>query len=216
MDFWYEFDLLFNGRFGRVPPDIDEAYRLESGLVLYWLADRDKSNMKHYPENFMSRLRQTEVTNSIRLLADNQLRIINEKLDHDMQLQKAFQYFGQGVLFDNFLDEESNLPRRPDDEKVHMMDVIHFGYPRWHIFCRSAAFIGLDQDTWLKINRLVGLAYALHMRLGPRQSQDGSDPQNPERPDLVEELLPIFTSYSFDQLDGHFDNNYVRSYFGHV
>jgi hypothetical protein len=51
MDFWYEFDLLFNGRFGRVPPDIDEAYRLESGLVLYWLADRDKSNMKHYPEN---------------------------------------------------------------------------------------------------------------------------------------------------------------------
>lgn len=54
------------------------------------------------------------------------------------------------------------------------------------------------------------------MRLGPRQSQDGSDPQNPERPDLVEELLPIFTSYTFDQLDGHFDNNYVRSYFGHV
>ncbi len=114
-------------------------------------------------------------------------------------MQKAFQYFGQGVLFDDFTDEdeEPHLPRRPDNDKVHMMDDIHFGYPRWHVFCRSAAFIGLDQDTWLKIDRLVGLADALHMRLKPRPSQDGSDPQNPERPDVVNELMPIFTSYSF-------------------
>jgi hypothetical protein len=216
IDFWYEFDRLFNPRFGHVPPDISEAYGLESGLVSDWLADRNKSNIKHYPENFIARIRRTEETNSIKLLADNQLRIINKKLGNDMQLQKAFQYFGQGVLFDNFLDEESHLPRRPDDEKVHMMDVVHFGYPRWHVFCRSAAFIGLDQDTWLKIDRLVGLAYALHMRLGPRQSEDGTDPQNPERPDLVEELLPKFTSYSFDQLDEHFDNKDVRSLFGHI
>ena len=182
-----------------------------------WLAARDKSSIKNYPENFIARIRRTEeTTNAIKLLADNQLRIIGEKLDYNIQLQKAFQYFGQGVLFDDLLDEESHLPRRPNDDKVHMMDVVHLGYPRWHVFCRSAAFIGLDQDTWLKIDRLVGLAYALHMRLEPRQSQDGSDPQNPERLDLVQELLPIFTSYSFDQLDGHFDNEHVRSFLGHV
>ena len=59
-------------------------------------------------------------------LADNQLRVIGEKLDYNIQLQKAFQHFGQGVLFDDSIDEESHLPRRPYDDKVHMMDALHF------------------------------------------------------------------------------------------
>ena len=81
--------------------------------------------------------------------------MINEKLDDDVLIQKAFEYFGQGVLFDDFSDVETNQPRRPSDDRVHMMDSIHFGYPRWHVFCRSASFIGLDQDIWLKIDRLI-------------------------------------------------------------
>jgi hypothetical protein len=55
------------------------------------------------------------------------------------------------------------------------------------------------------------------MRLAPRRSgSDGSDPQNPERPDIVEELGPMFEASSFVQLDGHFDNRFVRALFGHV
>ncbi|MDQ3902800.1 MAG: hypothetical protein M3247_03975 [Thermoproteota archaeon] len=216
IDFWYEFDLLFNPAFGQVPTDIAKAYGPVSGLLFDWLAARNKQNIEYYPENFIARITRTEETNAIRLLADHHLRIIGEKLDYEVQLQKAFQFFGQGVLFDNLLDEESHLPRRPNNDKVHMMDVLHFGYPRWHVFCRSAAFIDLDKDIWLKIDRLVGLAYALHMELKPRQSEDGSDPQNPERPDVVKHLLPMFTSYSFDGLDGYFDNKYVRSFLGHV
>lgn len=133
-----------------------------------------------------------------------------------ISIHKAFEYFGQGLLFDDFSDVETNQPRRPSDDRVHMMDSIHFGYPRWHVFCRSASFIGLDQDIWLKIDRLIGLTYALHMRLAPRRSgSDGSDPQNPERPDIVEELGQVEAS-SFVQLDEHFDNRFVRALFGHV
>src|SRR5215210_2810727 len=105
MNFWYEFDLLFNPSFGQVPPDILEAWGEVSGLVFGWLAARDKSSIKNYPENFIAQIWRTqETTNAIKLLADNQLRIIGEKLDYNIQLQKAFQYFGQGVLFDDLLD----------------------------------------------------------------------------------------------------------------
>lgn len=49
-----------------------------------------------------------------------------------------------------------------------------------------------------------------------RSGSDGSDPQNPERPDIVEELGPMFEASSFVQLDEHFDNRFVRALFGHV
>jgi hypothetical protein len=171
-------------------------------------------NIKNYPDNFIKKINETPgLIDAINLLAENQLKVINEKLENEY-IQKAFEYFGQGVLYDNFLDNETQLPRRPNNDKVHMMDDIHFGYPRWHVFCRSAVFIGQDYDTWLKIDRHVGLAYALHTKLAPQPSQDGNDPQNPERPDIVEELRPVFTTASFEQLDEHFDNKNVRV--GHI
>jgi hypothetical protein len=215
MDFWYEFDLLFNPGYRQVPPDINQAYRSEVVLLNNWLLCHDIMNIKNYPDNFIERINEIPgVRNSINILAENQLRIINGKLGNEL-IQKAFEYFGQGVLFDNFLDDKGQ-PRRPDYDKVHMMDTLHFGYPRWHVFCRSAVFTGHDHDSWLKIDRLLGLAYALHTKLTPQQSQDGSDPQNPERPDIVKELLPVFTTASFDQLDEHFDNKDVRGSFGHL
>jgi hypothetical protein len=219
MDFWYEFDRLFNPRFGEVPSDIHNAERFESGLLSGWLTDRNVMNIRNYPHNFQNRTNMSdEIVSSIGLLAENQLKVINEKLGgDDILIQKAFEYFGQGILFDDFLDGETNQSRRPSDDRVHMMDSIHFGYPRWHVFCRSAGFIGLDQDMWLKIDRLVGLAYALHMKLAPRRSgSGGSNPQNPERPDVVDELGSIFEASSFVQLDEHFDNIFVRELFGHV
>jgi hypothetical protein len=219
IDFWYEFDRLFNPRFGEVPSDIDNAERFESGLLSGWLTDRNEMNMQNYSQNFQDRINMSDdLINAISLLAENQLNMINEKLDgDDILIQKAFEYFGQGVLFDDFSDGETNQPRRPSDDRVHMMDSIHFGYPRWHVFCRSAGFIGLDQDIWLKIDRLIGLAYALHMRLAPRRSGlDGSDPQNPEQPSIVAELGPMFEASSYVQLDEHFDNRFVRALFGHI
>ena len=185
-----------------------------------WLTDRNEMNIQNYPQNFKDRINMSDdLISSISLLEpENQLNVINERLEgDDILIQKAFEYFGQGGPFDDFLDEETNQPRRPSDDRVHMMDSIHFGYPRWHVFCRSAGFIGLDQNIWLKIDRLIGLAYALHMRLSPwRSGSDGINPQNPERPDVVDELGPMFESSTSVQLDEHFDNRFVRVLFGHV
>jgi hypothetical protein len=218
MDFWYQFDLFFNPGFRQTPPKVLEAYRSETSLLPAWLFDHNVVNIQNYPENFMNRITQSpDLINAIGLIAENQLRIIKERLGDDNELlQKAFEYFGQGVLFDDSLDETTQLPRRPDWDKVHMMDAVNYGYPRWHVFCRSAAFAGQDQDMWLKIDRLVALAYNLHKRLNPKSDQKGKDPQNPERPDIVQELLLNISSADFNQLDEQFDNDDVRSSFGHL
>jgi hypothetical protein len=215
MDFWYEFDLFYNPGFGQTPPDIREAYRFESGLLPNWLIDHSQANIKNYPANFMNRINESStLINSIKLIATTQSNMLNEKLEDNDLLQKAFEYFGQGVLFDNALDQITQLPRRPNGDKIHMMDTLHYGYPRWHVFCRSAVFVGNDKDAWLKIDRLVALGYELHKKLRPKTDQDGKDPQNPEHPEQVEELLPVIMAEDFDQLDKRFDNEDVRSMFG--
>jgi hypothetical protein len=215
MDFWYEFDLFYNPGFGQTPPDIREAYRFESGLLPNWLIDHSQANIKNYPANFMNRINESStLINSIKLIATTQSNMLNEKLEDNELLQKAFEYFGQGVLFDNALDQITQLPRRPNGDKIHMMDTLHYGYPRWHVFCRSAVFVGNDKDAWLKIDRFVALGYELHKKLRPKTDQDGKDPQNPEHPEQVEELLPVIMAEDFDQLDKRFDNEDVRSMFG--
>jgi hypothetical protein len=216
IDFWYDFDLLFNPKFGKTPDSIREAYFFESGLMYYWLADREK--IKEYPANFIARIKSSQdIVNSIELLAENHLNKI-EKIDNVESMEEAFTYFGEGVLYDGYLDDETHQPRRPADERVHMMDDIHFGFPRWHVFCRSAVFLGQDEKTWLKIDRLVATAYAVHMKLDPRQSvpPDGKDPKNPEHPDLVKEVVQAFKSSSFAQLDNQFDTTNVRKHAGHL
>ena len=216
MDFWYEFDRYFNPGFGHTPPDILQAYRFESGLLPSWLVDRNEVNIQNYPGNFENRINQSpDLIKSIKLIATTQLDIINKKIgDDDDLLQRAFEYFGQGVLFDDSLDQTTQLPRRPNGDKVHMMDALNYGYPRWHVFCRSAVIVGDDKDAWLRIDKLVALGYELHRKLKPKTDQDGKDPQNPEHPEVVGELLPVIASEDFDQLDKRFDNEDVRSIFG--
>jgi hypothetical protein len=219
MDFWYKFDLFFNPGFRQTPPAILQAYGLESSLLPNWLIDRNATNMQNYPTNFADRIKQSpDLIRSIELIAENQLNIINQNLgkDNNQLMQKAFEYFGQGVLFDDSLDEETQLPRRPVGDKVHMMDSLHYGYPRWHVFCRSAVFAGQDQDVWLKLDRVVALAYTLHQKVNPKIDLDGKDPRNPEHTDIVDVLLPVIESAGFDQLDQYFDNDNVRAMFGHL
>ena len=61
--------------------------------------------------------------------------------------RRAFEDFGQGVLFD------ARHGRR-DGDNVHKMDVSGpnnppIGYHRWHIFIQATVFAGGDCDRWL-------------------------------------------------------------------
>jgi hypothetical protein len=217
MDFWYNFDLLFNPEFGQVPQEIQNTYTDELQLLQNWLIYRSATNRQNYPTNFIDKIKNdNKMVDSIKILCNYQKKEYNKLLNlnngEDL-FDKAFEYFGQGVLFDNTIDSNTNQPRRPDNERIHMMDSLYFGYPRWHVFCRSAVIAGEDIKFWLNLSRLVALAYELHMQLHPQQSKNGEDPNNQEHPEIVQQLKTKFTNFTFDQLDDEFDNPHVRDLF---
>ena len=164
----------------------------------------DKQN---YPNNFTNFIVNSDnIINSINHLSKYQIQIIKEKLGDDESLiEKAFQDFGQGVLYDDLINEQTLKFRRPNDERVHLMAAVDYGYPRWYVFCRAASLLNNDERTWLPIARCVGLGHTLHKRLDPQQSgSDDQDPHNPSNPQLVEQTAPLFRTANFDTLDDYF------------
>jgi hypothetical protein len=111
---------------------------------------------------------------------------------------KDFAYFGQGTPFDNTIDSNTHQPRRPDNERIHMINTLHYGYPRWYVFCRSAVIANEDAKFWLNLSKLVALAYELHMTLNPTQSVNREDSINKEHPEMVQQLKTKLTNTTFD------------------
>jgi hypothetical protein len=218
LDFWYRFDLLFNPTFGQVSEDVLEAYDSILNLPALWLSDRSSNDGRDYPSNFSRRiLDNEEIADSLNLLANYQFNEYNKLIEMSgdkTNLQRAFEFFGQGILFDNCLDEITQQPRRPNNEKVHMMDIANVGYPRWYVFCRSAVIAGLDSDFWTIIARLVAVAFSLHSSLNPVQSVNGEDPQNKSSPLLAKKYLAQFRKSDLISLDKLFDNQDIRNQFG--
>ena len=89
--------------------------------------------MDTYPIDFLNEVKQEpERINSIIFLAQKQLDILNKSFGNDNESeQRAFEDFGQGILFDD------RAPR-PVNNRVHMMDEGQFGFYRWHTFIRTA------------------------------------------------------------------------------
>jgi hypothetical protein len=112
MDFWYEFDLFFNRDFFESPLKSEQentiqTYTYESQLMGNWfLMLNDKQN---YPNNFKNFIVNSDnIINSINHLSKYQIQIIKEKLGDDESLiEKAFQDFGQGVLYDDLINEQT-------------------------------------------------------------------------------------------------------------
>jgi hypothetical protein len=154
----------------------------------------------------------------IKLLADNHLRIINECFAGNNNLaQIAFEYFGQGLLYDDLKNEINNF-RRPTGWKVHMMDAEMSGFFVWHAFIRVVVISGvIDKGLeviWLQIDRYVALGAALlaeSIRLGNKPKQSGQVPNdgNPHNRgidgnmSLLNELQNLWLNRSFSEIDSH-------------
>src|SRR5215211_5855908 len=150
IDFWYEFDNYFQYN---VPQEIIDAYN-----SLFSIGDLRHLFRVHrrngtYPQGFKQEV--SPVKNTIIFLAQKQLDIINKYFEAkgDSE-QKAFEDFGQGVLYDN---------RRDPPDKIHKMDGGRnnppIGYHRWHAFIRALVFVGGEEKRWLEIDRNLGLGW---------------------------------------------------------
>lgn len=205
-DFWYEFDNYFAWEHDK-HPEADSAHKKLGDVVTSFRKHRQN---RTFPESFVEEIKNDpERNNAILVLAKAQFDIISKYFSHDLESQQlAFEDFGQGVLFDD-------RPPRWKEARIHMMDDDLQGYCRWHAFIRALVLIEEKDrkmdETWLQIDRHVGLASAIHNKQKPRQTDDGTNPNNPkiDRGVLVQ-LRNYWLPMNFERLDNAFDQ-YIGS-----
>jgi len=205
MDFWYDFDNLF---LFRRPAEITKAL-----TTLQPYGKLLQRFLYHYQNGSVGTEFKSEHENikeSIKLLADNHLRIMNDHFKGNSEAeQMAFELFAQGLLFDNGLDE-SGLPRRPEGDKIHMMDSNIIGYIVWHAFVRLVVLLygdgaAIDSTNWLQTDRHIGLAAGIVAALikSGKQPIQSKDPNYnmPIDSTLLEELREYWLHLTFKEID---------------
>jgi hypothetical protein len=159
MDFWYQFDNFFLFRrpaeITNASDALDHYGKLLDRFLYHYQKGSVETDFKSEHEN---------IKDSIKLLANNQLRIMDDHFKGNTETeQRAFELFAQGLLFDNGLDD-NGLPRRPEGDKIHMMDSSIIGYIVWHAFIRLVVLLygggdgAIDSNKWLQTDRHIGLA----------------------------------------------------------
>lgn len=198
MEFWLEFDNVFNPGFGQVSDAIFDAYDATDapfGIAAKWRQHRAAGT---YPDGFHDDMAVNE--DSLLLLAKSQLEIFERHFAGDAaEEQAAFEAFGQGVLFDD---------RRPVGDKIHKMDTggpndPPTGYHNWHAFIRAAVLVGADADRWLAIDRCVGLAWAIQSVARPVEDAQDNPPLDEA---TLQPLRDAWLALDADQLDTAFDS----------
>lgn len=195
VEFWFDFDNHFLP--STASDEVLAAYGAIGG------PDRPRSVWQQariddrFPEDFIAYA--NPVKDSIAFLAEQQREVFEAHFPCDIDsLGRAFEDFGQGVLFDD---------RRSVGDKLHKMDTGFnsppIGYHRWHPFIRAHSLTGDDEDYWLRIDRLVGLAWNI-------QSVTQPVPDKPDNPSLSKDQLEQFHArwcgMSFDDIDAAFDS----------
>src|SRR5215208_6697399 len=162
MEFWFEFDNHFNPGFGQVGDDVFAAYDATGGPFAIrdtWREHRAKGT---YPDGFRAAMEPNR--DAVMLLAEQQLEIFDRHFGGDPDAEQlAFEEFGQGINFDD---------RRPVGDKVHKMDTggperPPQAYHAWHAFIRAVVLLGADAERWLRMDRNLGLAWAMQNEARP-------------------------------------------------
>lgn len=153
-------------------------------------------------------LEKIGITEEIKLLANSQINLLDKYFQGDTPSERtAFELFGQGLLFDNEIDEKG-LPRRGPGTKIHMMDSSVTGFLVWHAFIKAVMVLGFDQRTerWLQLDRYIILAAAILSALikNGRSSQHTLEP-NVNQP-LDDQTIGQLRTYWLNQSVNDIDN----------
>jgi len=157
--------------------------------------------------NYKIDLENAGVTDAVKLIAENQIKIFEDHFKGDNDLERSsFELFAQGLLFDNGLDQ-NGLPRRPAGAKIHMMDSDVTGFVVWHAFIRAVIVLGLAENTerWLQLDREIALSAAILSALigEGNRPQQRSDPKlnQPLDNEIIQQLREYWMNRTFDQID---------------
>ncbi len=203
-NFWYHFDNFFLfKRNDSIDRALDKVKPYEQLVDLFYY----HQSMGSLNTGYRTNLEKIGITEDIKLLANSQLDLFDKYLQGDSTSERtAFELFGQGLLFDNEMDE-NGLPRRGPGTKIHMMDSSVTGFVVWHAFIKAVIVLGFDKRTerWLRIDRYIALAAAILSAL----IKDGRAPQQTLEPNInqpldeqtIEQLRTYWLNQSVDDID---------------
>jgi hypothetical protein len=199
IEFWNQFDNTFMK--SNIPKKVLDAYNVvfNDGFDHWVNRWREHRRLGTYPKAFISEI--SPIGDKVLFLANMQLTVMDLYFDGDTELERrAFEDFGQGVLFDS--------KHWRGGDHIHKMDVVGpdknppRGYHRWHIFIQCIVFAGGDSSRWLDIDRFLGLAWAIQSEMEPTDN----NPNNPEiTSDRLAELRTLWLSRGFAELDNAFE-----------
>lgn len=204
-DFWYDLDnqTLFQ-RTDRFNAAFRKTY-FEHGKGLDWPAEalRRSYQSGNHPDSFIAEM-SIASEGFIELVAA-QKEVIDEHLDDTTELQLAFEYFGQGILYDD-------RSPRPPSRHIHMMDGTPdswVGWHRWYGCLRAFNLLSSEEDDYyLHWARCVALSWAIQTEADP--SID-----NPSNPGLPEKRLSVlrehWTDLFWESLDWAFATHRYRA-----
>ncbi|MEV0244075.1 Tat pathway signal sequence domain protein [Streptomyces sp. NPDC050674] len=161
-EFWYQYDEM--SYYTPSQEMKDAVYAIVApfgGFTKTYDAWVETRKSGRYPRSYMELIRPNKA--AFEVISREQIKVYDQFYGRDPRgLLFAFQEYGQGTLFD---------PRRPDGQKVHMMNYTPpsptHAYHRWHPFLAGFALLGIKPHYWTHINRLVGVAWELQSLAQP-------------------------------------------------
>lgn len=199
-EFWYQYDV----RFLYDPlPEVSEAFAriaealgpVEGGFYGAWAASRAAGT---YPGGYVETIAATRAP--LAVVSHHQVALMDEFYGRDPHgLVEAFTDFGQGLLYD---------PRRPDGQKVHLMDYTNGvdppgGYHVWHSINRASMLLDIDTAKWRLLDPVVALAWAVQSIAKPAVDSPDNPPLSPR---MLARLRAQWLTRTPAQLDTAYDS----------
>jgi hypothetical protein len=191
--FWNEFDDRFNPGFvllgddgnaildndgnpkRRISEGIFNSIRRVFQLEGIFIRNYNRISDKLDTEGFGRESTDLNIEDDLKSLTNEQLKIISRyfSIDNDNNLRDAFEYFGQGSIYDSEHDSQRSMIDSRTGKlvryRIHMADGAGV-YGRWHSFIRASILFKIEEEIWLKLDRLLACAYIIHYTVSPIQS----------------------------------------------
>jgi hypothetical protein len=225
--FWYEYDYPFNSTFRDIGNDMKYLLNISSNIYSRYRQNYDRTSLKLNEISFKNSIKEMFADEEILRLANIQSKIIHDNFVDKKDLEKAFEDFGQGILYDVFHDNERTARDRDGNPiyypvngnlmrfRIHKMDS-KVMWKWWHSFMRGTALIYPNEIRYFEIDRLIAYAYIIDFIVKPKQYYEfvnGEIPKNhpqnpcgPGSPEAVREAKFILSAEKFKELDKIFED----------
>lgn len=228
--FWLDFDRPFNGAFRKLDDEMENLLELSATILSLYQQNYDAETKNLDETKFKNDIENMNKQHEIGNLANAQFNVINnhfkdERGNLDLNnLKRAFEDFGQGVLYDSNHDDERTAidkfgnPRFDTATgnkmifRVHKMDS-DGQWTWWHSFIRAAGLTFPNESKYFELDKIIAYSCMINSIVQPKQSyqfpngeipedsvQNPNGPGSPEALEKAKFILDLKESKELDKI----------------